>query len=125
MSHGMPTDVPLVGGVLTVVVAALHLYFLYLEMFRWEAPRTRKIFRTTPEFATASRALAANQGLYNGFLSVGLLFGLMAANEHMVLFLLACVVVAGIYGAITATRTAFYVQSVPALLAFLAFGAGI
>lgn len=117
----------MIGTILTVLVAALHGYFLYLEMFRWEAPRTRKVFGTTAEFAAASRVLAANQGLYNGFLAVGLLYGLWlgAAGLSMVFYLLACVVVAGIYGAATVSRRILLVQSLPAALALGAVWFGV
>ncbi len=116
----------MIATILTSLVAAIHAYFVYLEMFRWEAPRTRKVFGTTPEFAAESRVLAANQGLYNGFLSAGLLYGLWlgAAGISMVVFLLICVVVAGIYGAATATRAAFIAQSIPATLALAAIWFG-
>jgi putative membrane protein len=66
----------MIATILIALAAAIHAYFLVLEMFRWEAPRTRKVFGTTPEFAAESRVLAANQGLYNGFLSAGLIYGL-------------------------------------------------
>lgn len=108
----------MIGPTLTLLVAALHGYFLYLEMFRWEASRTRKIFGTTAEFAAASRVLAANQGLYNGFLAIGLVYGLWLGDRgiSMVLYLMACVVAAGIYGAATVSRRIFFVQSLPAAL---------
>ena len=96
--------------IITLLCAAIHGYFVWLEMFQWEAPRTRKTFGTTPEFAASTRVLAANQGLYNGFLAAGLLFGLWFGNTRMLAFLLFCSVVAGAYGAITATRAAFFLQ---------------
>lgn len=112
----------MVGPILVVLVALIHAYFLVLEMFRWEEPRTRKIFGTTPEFAAESKVMAANQGLYNGFLSAGLLYGLVlgVAGGQMVIFLLLCVMVAGIYAAISGIKAALYVQTVPALLALIA-----
>ena len=107
---------------LIVLVALIHAYFLVLEMFRWEAPRTRKVFGTTPEFAAESRVMAANQGLYNGFLAAGLAYGLYlgAAGTSMIAFLLVCIVVAGVYGAMTATKAAFVAQTIPVTLALLA-----
>ncbi len=109
----------MIGTTLTLLVAALHGYFLYLEMFKWEAPRTRKVFGTTAEFAAESRVLAANQGLYNGFLAVGLVYGLWLgpAGVIMVAYLLACIIVAGIYGAATVSSRILFVQSLPAALA--------
>jgi len=100
------------------LVALLHLYFLVLEMFLWTKPAGRRVFRTTPEFAQASAALAANQGLYNGFLAAGLLWGLALgrAGYAIVLFFLACVVVAGVFGAATVSRRILWVQAVPAAL---------
>ena len=112
----------MIATILIALVALIHAYFLVLEMFRWEAPRTRKVFGTTPEFAAASRVMAANQGLYNGFLSAGLMYGsiLGAAGTPMIAFLLACIVVAGVYGAMTATKAAIIAQSIPAALALIA-----
>ncbi len=125
--HAMSKDVPILAGVLTGVVIFVHAYFLYLEMFRWEASRTRKVFGTTAAFAAESRAMAANQGLYNGFISVGLLCGISlgAAGLIMTCYLLLCVVVAGIYGAMTVTRAAFFAQTIPASVALFAFWAGV
>ena len=112
----------MIGPVLVVFVALIHGYFLVLEMFRWEAPRTRRIFGTTPEFASESKVMAANQGLYNGFLAAGLLYGLVmgVGDGQMVAFLLLCVAVAGIYAAICGIKAALYAQTVPAALALVA-----
>ena len=105
------------------LVALEHLYFLYLEMFAWTTPRVQRIFGTTPEFAQASKALAANQGLYNGFLAAGLIWGLLhptpATGSQLLLFFLGCVIVAAIYGSLTAKRTILWVQGGPALIALL------
>jgi putative membrane protein len=100
------------------LVALLHLYFLVLEMFLWTRPAGRRAFGTTPEFAQASATLAANQGLYNGFLAAGLLWGLALgrSGRAIVLFFLTCIVVAGIFGAVTVNRRILYVQALPALL---------
>ncbi|WP_432972682.1 DUF1304 domain-containing protein [Dactylosporangium sp. CA-233914] len=106
--------------VLIGVVAALHLYFLVLEMFLWTAPRTRAAFGTTEEFAKASKALAANQGLYNGFLVAGLVYGLIADSLAFKVFFLICVIVAGLYGAATASRRILLVQALPGALALAA-----
>jgi putative membrane protein len=112
--------VNIVAGVLVGLVAALHLYFLVLEMFLWTSPRTRAAFGTTEEFATASKALAANQGLYNGFLAAGLIYGLAARNTAFEVFFLICVIVAGLYGAATASRRILLVQALPGALALAA-----
>jgi putative membrane protein len=114
----------ILGIALVLLVALEHLYFLYLEMFLWTRPKGLRTFGNTPERAEASRVLAANQGLYNGFLAAGLVWGLVypnaAAGIHIQAFFLACVIVAGIYGGITVKKTILYVQGGPALLALLA-----
>ncbi|GAB2508570.1 DUF1304 domain-containing protein [Pseudoxanthomonas sangjuensis] len=110
----------LLAKILVVLVAALHLYFLVLEMFLWTKPLGLKTFRNTPEKAEATRVLAANQGLYNGFLAAGLLWGLCTAQWNVVLFFLGCVLVAAIYGAWSVSRRIFYVQGVPAIAAIVA-----
>lgn len=102
---------------LVVLVALLHLYFLVLEMFLWTRPMGLKVFRQSIEKAEQSKVLAANQGLYNGFLAAGLLYGVATGSREFCLFFLACVVVAGIYGAATVNRRIFFVQALPALLA--------
>ena len=107
--------------VLIVVVALLHVYFLVLEMFLWDTPFGRKVFRLTPEFSAASKALAANQGLYNGFLALGLLYSLFLDADRTpiaVLFLLF-VIAAGIFGAFTVNRRIFWIQAAPALAALI------
>jgi len=107
---------------LTVLVAALHVYFLVLEMFLWDRPTGRRIFGTTPEFATASKTLAANQGLYNGFLAAGLIWGLALKTQGIPVreFFLICVLIAGIYGGFTVNRRILIVQGAPAALALWA-----
>jgi len=102
---------------LILLVALLHLYFLVLEMFLWTQPLGMKVFRQTREAAEQTKVLAANQGLYNGFLAAGLLYGAATGSREFALFFLACVVVAGVYGAMTVNRRIFFVQAVPALLA--------
>lgn len=109
-----------VAIVLVVVVALLHLYFLVLEMFLWTRPLGLKVFRQTQEQAAQSKVLAANQGLYNGFLAAGLLYGVATGSREFCLFFLACVAVAGAYGAMTVNRRIFFVQALPALLAICA-----
>jgi putative membrane protein len=109
----------IVADILVGVVAALHLYFLVLEMFLWDTPTGRRVFGLDPEFATESKALAANQGLYNGFLAAGLVWGLVADLEDVKVFFLACVIVAGAYGAVTVNRRILVVQALPALVAFV------
>ena len=108
-----------VADVLVGLVAALHLYFLVLEMFLWTTPTGRKVFGLDPAFAEESKALAANQGLYNGFLVAGLVWGLVADRTDVKLFFLACVIVAGVYGAVTVSRRILVVQALPALVAFV------
>jgi putative membrane protein len=103
-----------------LVIAVLHVYILVLEMFLWTTPRGRAAFGTTPELAEATKALAANQGLYNGFLAAGLFWGAVAANPvgfGARVFFLVCVAIAGAYGAATASRKILFVQTIPALVA--------
>jgi putative membrane protein len=109
----------MIAKVLVAAVALLHLYFLVLEMFLWTSPAGRRAFGTTPEFAEQSKTLAANQGLYNGFLAAGLGWGLWlgSAGRQVVTFFLLCVIVAGVYGAITVSRKILFVQAVPAAVA--------
>ncbi|APH69967.1 DUF1304 domain-containing protein [Aquibium oceanicum] len=112
----------MVATVLIALVAALHVYFMYLEMIAWDSPSGRKTFGTTPEFSTASKALAMNQGLYNGFLVAGLVWGLWLGTGGFAIkvFFLGCVVVAGVFGAATVSRKILYVQALPAILALAA-----
>ena len=110
----------MIAKLLVLLVAALHLYFLVLEMFLWTRPLGLKTFRNSPEKAETTRVLAANQGLYNGFLAAGLLWSLHTAQWNVVLFFLGCVVVAALYGAYSVSRRIFYVQGVPAIAATVA-----
>lgn len=110
----------LVANILVVLVAVLHIGFLALEMFFWDHPFGRKRFRMTPEYSKASASLAANQGLYNGFLAAGLIWGMVTSNTPVQLFFLICVLVAGIYGGLTTRRTILYIQALPGLLALIA-----
>jgi putative membrane protein len=109
-------------NVAIVVVALLHLYFLVLEMFLWTKPLGMRTFRLTPELAQQTAGLAKNQGLYNGFLAAGLLWSVVEggrAGFHLQLFFLSCVIVAGIFGAVTVNRRIFVVQALPALIALV------
>ncbi len=107
--------------ILTLVVALLHVYFLVLEMFLWTRPLGLKTFRNTPEKAELTRVLAANQGLYNGFLAAGLFWGLFDHLPMLVNFMLGCVIVAGLYGAYSVNKRIFFIQSVPAIFAAIAW----
>ena len=112
--------------VLILLVAALHLYFLALEMFLWQQPLGLKTFRNTPEKAATTAVLAANQGLYNGFLAAGLFWGLLLGGNQspmgrpVALFFLGCVIVAGVYGSATASRKIIFVQAVPGAITMAA-----
>jgi putative membrane protein len=111
--------IAIAATIFTALVALLHLYFMVLEMVFWDKPLGRKAFGLKPDFATASKGLAANQGLYNGFLVAGLVWGLWlgAAGHDIKVFFLGCVVVAGVFGAITVSRKIFFVQALPAIIA--------
>ena len=110
----------LIANSLVVLVAILHVGFLALEMFFWDHPFGRKRFKMTPEYSKASASLAANQGLYNGFLAAGLIWGLVTGDASIKIFFLICVVIAGVFGGLTARRTILYIQALPGLLALLA-----
>ena len=110
----------LVANLLVVIVALLHVGFLILEMFFWDHPVGRKRFGLTPEYSKASATLAANQGLYNGFLAAGLFWGLITGETSTKIFFLLCVLIAGIYGGFTAKRSILYIQALPALIALIA-----
>ena len=110
----------LVANILVLLVALLHVGFLVLEMFYWDHPVGRRRFGLTPEFSKESATLAANQGLYNGFLAAGLIWGLITGDASIKIFFLVCVLIAGIYGGFTARRTILYIQALPALLALIA-----
>jgi putative membrane protein len=105
---------------LILLVALLHFGFLVLEMFLWTRPAGLKVFRQSLAQAQQSRVLAANQGLYNGFLAAGLVWAAIAARNDVALFFLGCVVVAAVFGAATVSRRIFFVQGVPALAAIAA-----
>ena len=115
------------ANILTGLVALIHIYIVWLEMFAWDKKQGMKAFGSTPEFAKATKVLAANQGLYNGFLAAGLIWGLWlgAAGFQIKVFFLICVIVAGLYGAATAGRKILYVQAVPAALALAVVVVGV
>lgn len=111
----------LAATLLTALTALLHLGFLVLEMFLWDRPTGMRIFRLTPEAAKTSKTLAMNQGLYNGFLAAGLVWGLLlgAAGEAVKIFFLGCVVIAGVFGALTVSRRVLWIQAAPAAAALI------
>lgn len=109
---------PTIANVVIVLIALVHVYILVLEMFLWEKPAGRRAFGLSKEMAAATRVLAANQGLYNGFLAAGLLWGVsLGANGTSVkVFFLCCVLAAGLYGAATASRKILFIQAIPAAI---------
>lgn len=109
------------ANLVVLLVALLHVYILVLEMFLWDKPQGLKAFKLTPEFAAQTKTLAANQGLYNGFLAAGLFWGLALGpgGFGVKLFFLLCVLVAGLYGAATASRRILFIQAVPAAIGLL------
>lgn len=117
----------LIGNAVVLIIALLHVYILVLEMFLWDKPQGRKAFGLSQEFATQTKTLAANQGLYNGFLAAGLFWGLMLgeAGLSVKVFFLVCVLVAGIYGAATASKKILFIQAVPAALGLALLGIGV
>ncbi len=112
----------MIGSILTGVVAAIHVYILVLEMVLWDTDRGRRAFGMTPEFSKSTKVLAANQGLYNGFLAAGLIWGIWLgeAGDPVKIFFVLCVAVAGAYGAATVGMRILMVQTVPALIALVA-----
>lgn len=117
----------MIANILIGFVALLHAYFLVLEMFLWTKPTGLRVFGQTPEEARITQVLAANQGLYNGFLSAGLIWSLVlgAAGRDIAVFFLVCVVIAGIYGAATASKRILFFQALPAALALGAIFLGL
>jgi putative membrane protein len=114
----------ILANTLVTIVAIMHFGFMFLEMFLWTKPTGMRVFRNTLEKARDTAVLAANQGLYNGFLAAGLVFGLLHPQDsvgyQLKIFFLLCVVVAGIYGAYSVSRRIFYIQALPAILALIA-----
>lgn len=117
----------MIATILIFLIAALHIYILVLEMFLWDHPIGRRAFGLAPDFAQKTKAMAANQGLYNGFLAAGLLTGLAMGEEGFTfkLFFLGCVFVAGVFGAATVAKKIFFIQTVPAAAALAALWIGI
>ena len=105
--------------VIIILVIILHIYFLVLEMFLWDKPYGRKAFGLSADFATQSKALAANQGLYNGFLAAGLIWGLYLGESDFSIkvFFLSCIIIAGIFGGMTVSKKIMFVQAIPAAIA--------
>lgn len=116
---------PLFANLLTAVIAALHLYILVLEMFLWTRPAGLRTFRNSLDKAQATRVMAANQGLYNGFLAAGLAWGAFAGRADIAAFFLACVALAGLYGAWSVSRRILFVQTVPAVLGLVLLALGV
>ena len=106
----------ILANIVIAIVAILHLGFLVLEMFLWNHPVGRRMFKMTKEVSESSATLAANQGLYNGFLAAGLIWGLLSGQFSVKLFFLICVLIAGLFGGFTAKRSILYIQALPALL---------
>lgn len=109
----------LIASILTAFVAIEHLGILVLEMFFWDHPVGQRIFNMTPDVSAASATLAANQGLYNGFLAAGLVWGLVANRRDVRIFFLSCVIVAGVFGGLTAKTSIMFTQALPAILALI------
>ena len=114
---------PMIANLLVALVALLHVGFLVIEMFFWSTPFGQRAFNLTPDFAAQSAVLAANQGLYNGFLAAGLVWSLIAARPlafPLKVFFLGCVIVAGLFGAATAKMSILFIQALPAAVALVA-----
>ena len=109
-----------IARILVSLVALEHLYFCVLECFLWNTPFGRRTFATTPEFAASTAPMMANQGVYNAFLAAGLTLGALRGEADVVLFVLGCVVLAGVVGAATVKRSILWLQALPAALAFAA-----
>lgn len=111
-----------VANAFVILVAVLHIYFLYLEMFMWTRPLGMKTFKNDAEFAKRSAVLAANQGLYNGFLAAGLLWSVMASESmsmQLKIFFLSCVIIASLYGWYSVNKKIFFIQGIPAIIALV------
>lgn len=115
----------MLANILIGLIALLHVYILILEMALWDKPAGQRAFGLTPEFARQTRALAANQGLYNGFLAAGLATGLALGDDRFKLFFLICVLIAGLFGAATASRKILFIQALPAALALAVWAIGL
>jgi putative membrane protein len=113
------------SNIVVGLVAVIHLYIVVLEMVLWDKPAGRRAFGTSADFAQQTKVLAANQGLYNGFLAAGLIVGLILHSPLFEIFFLACVVIAGLFGGLTASRKILYIQALPAAVGLLLMAAGI
>jgi len=109
--------VKVIANILIGLVSLSHLGFLVLEMFFWDHPVGRRVFSLTPEISARTAALAANQGLYNGFLAAGLVWALWADRRDLRVFFLGCVIVAGVFGGLTAKTSILFIQALPASIA--------
>jgi putative membrane protein len=113
------SSMSILANIVVAIIALMHVWFLILEMLLWDKPTGRRAFGTTAEYAAQTKVLAANQGLYNGFLAAGLLWGLLLGDSegtHAKLFFLGCVLVAGLFGGFTATRKVLWIQGLPAAI---------
>jgi putative membrane protein len=106
---------------LSLIVALIHIWIVYLEMVLWSTPKGMKVFRMSAQKAADTKSLAFNQGLYNGFLALAIIWGIVAGNPQLQMYGLICVMIAGIGGAITIGKKILFVQTIPALIAFIAF----
>lgn len=127
LARNVAEETEMIANIFIGAVALIHVYIVVLEMLLWDTPRGRRAFGMTAEFSAATKVLAANQGLYNGFLAAGLLWGLWLgeAGFAVKVFFLACVLAAGLFGAATASRKILYIQALPAALALAALWAGV
>lgn len=110
---------PILANIVVTIIALMHVWFLVLEMLLWDKPAGRRAFGTSAEYAAQTKVLAANQGLYNGFLAAGLFWGLLFGGSegmHVKLFFLSCVLIAGLFGGFTATRKVLWIQGLPAAI---------
>ena len=115
----MGTIMNSIASIVVGLVAVEHLFFMILEMFFWDKPLGLKSFGLTPEYARTTKVLAANQGLYNGFLAAGLVWSLILGTGGIAIFFLGCVIVAGVFGALTVRRTILFIQALPGAAALM------
>jgi putative membrane protein len=108
-----------IASIVVALIAVLHVYILVLEMFLWDKPQGLRAFGNSQAAATATKVLAANQGLYNGFLAAGLLWGIFGGGKAVQVFFLLCVLIAGVYGGLTANRKILFIQAIPAVFGLL------
>ncbi len=120
-SWGLTDMHMLISHFLILVVALIHLYIMYLEMVLWTRPKGLKVFRMSPQKAEDTKVLALNQGVYNGFLALALIWGVLEGKQELQLYGLICVFIAGLVGAATVGKKIFFIQSLPALIALIVF----